>query len=94
MAENNDFQQKIKEQQELEQQVRALEQLVKAFMASEAISRYSNLKMAHPEKALQVLTIMAQLIQKGKIKEKISDRELKNILLQLTDPKKQTKISY
>jgi len=90
MVEDNE----LAQQQELAKQVHALENLVKTFLSKESISRYSNLKMAHPEKALHILTVLAQLIQKGKIKERLSDQEFKTILLQLTEPKKQTKIVY
>lgn len=91
MANEDEF---AAQQQQLEQKILALENLVKAFLSKEAISRYSNIKIAHPDKALQVLSIVGQLIQKGKIKEKLSDEEFKNILLQLSEPKRQTKISF
>lgn len=61
-------------------------------MTKEAITRYGNLKSAHPEKAIQAITIIAQAVQSGQMKEKITDEQLKRILLQLQKPRKETKI--
>lgn len=79
---------------QLQKQVEALETLIKKYLDKNAITRYGNIKAAHPEKAMQVLAILAQLIQQGQIKQPISDDEFKALLMQLTQEKKQTKIAF
>ncbi len=79
---------------QLQKQVEALETLIKKYLDKNAIARYGNIKAAHPEKAMQVLAVLAQLIQQGQIKQPISDDEFKALLMQLTQEKKQTKIAF
>mgnify|MGYP001598766610 CR=1 FL=1 len=86
--EENEMQEKLK----LQQQINALETLAKQYMTNEAISRYGNIKSAHKEKALQLIAIIAQLIQKNQIQEKITDAQLKQLLINLNEPKRETKI--
>ncbi len=81
----------LKEQLELQQQIEYLESVVKKYLAKESISRYGNLKAAHPEKAIQVITLIAQAIQSNNITEKITDAEFK-LLLQKLQTKKEFKI--
>ncbi len=85
--------QALKEQIQLQKQIELLEIIAKQNMTKEAISRYGNLKSAHPEKAIQVIAILAQAIQQGQIREKITDEKFKNILKQLEPPKKEFKIT-
>lgn len=84
--------QQAQEQQQLQAQLEQLETVVKQFLSKEAIERYGNLKAAHQEKAVQLIVILAQAIQQGQIKEKITDEELRNILKQLEHEKKEFKI--
>lgn len=85
-------QEEIQKQLELQKQVQQLETLVKQHLTREAITRYGSIKAAHPEKAMQTISIIAQLIQSGQITEKITDEQFKNILLKLQQPKQETKI--
>jgi len=64
-----------------------LEVLVKQFLTKEAISRYGNLKSAHPEQAIKALAIIAQLIEQNQIKHKLTDQEFKAILVQIQEKK-------
>ncbi len=84
--------QQAQEQQQLQAQLEQLETVVKQFLSKEAIERYGNLKAAHQEKAVQLIVILAQAIQQGQIKEKITDEELRNVLKQLEHEKKEFKI--
>ena len=89
-----EMQQNINEQVELQKQIQQLENSVKPYLSKEAISRYSNLKAAHPDKAIQVLLVIFQGIQSGGINEVIIDDEkFKSLLLQLKQPKKEFKIT-
>ncbi|MBS3113900.1 hypothetical protein J4448_02260 [Candidatus Woesearchaeota archaeon] len=85
-------QEKSQEQAQIHQQIEQMENIVKQFMTKDALARYGNLKTAHHEKALQLLLILFQAIQKGQIQDKINDSTLKKVLEQLTPKKKDIKI--
>jgi len=80
------------ETQQLQEQIEQIENVAKSFMTSEALSRYGNLKAAHPEKALQSAIVIAQMAQQGKI-QKVDDEMYKGLLMQMTEKKKEFKIT-
>ncbi len=86
------LQQQAQEQAQIQQQIEIMENVVKQLLTKDALARYGNLKTAHQEKALQLLIILFQAIQKGQIKSEIDDSTLKKILEQLTPKKKDIKI--
>jgi|SRR3989344_96874 len=86
------LQNQLKEQLALQQQVEQLEIIVKQYLTKEAIARYGNLRAAHPEKAIQVLTVIGQALQTGQITGKIDDNMLKQLLQQMQKPKKEFKM--
>ncbi len=61
-------------------------------MSSEAIVRYSTLKSAHPEKAIQSLLMISQLLQNGQIKGQVTDLQYKQILMSINQEKRETRI--
>jgi len=81
------MQHQVSEEAQMQQQIEQLEMMVKQVFTKEALIRYGNVKAAHPEKAVQVLVVLGQLLQQGKVK-KIDDKELKGLLQQLTPEKK------
>jgi programmed cell death protein 5 len=85
------IQQQFQEDAQLRQQVEQLEQAVRQSLTKEALQRYGNLKTAHPEKAVQLLVILAQLIQGGA--ERIDDDMMKRILIRLAPQKKEFKLN-
>ena len=85
-------QENLQEQAQMQQQIGQMENIVRQFLTKEALERYGNLKTAHHEKALQLLVVLLQAIQKGQIKGEIDDSMLKKILEQLTPKKKEIKI--
>ena len=85
-------QEKSQEQSQIQQQIEQMENTVRQFMTKDALARYGSLKTAHHEKALQLLLILFQAIQKGQIQDKINDSTLKKVLEQLTPKKKEIKI--
>ena len=85
-------QEKLQDQSHIQQQIEQMENIVKQFMTKDALARYGSLKTAHHEKALQLLLILFQAIQKGQIQDKINDSTLKKVLEQLTPNKKDIKI--
>ena len=92
MGQQEKLQQQAEQQAQMQQQVEQIESVVRQFFTKEALARYGNLKAAHQEKALQLLIILFQAIQKGQIKDKIDDATLRKILEQLTPKKRDIKI--
>ena len=86
------LQEQAQQEAQMQQQVAQLETIVKTLFTKEALSRYGNLKAAHPEKAVQVLAAIGQMMQQGKA-QKITDEDLKKILTLLTPKTKQIKIT-
>ena len=86
------LQQQTQEQTQIQQQIEQMEEIVRQFFTKDALARYGNLKTAHNEKALQLLIILFQAIQKGQIQSKIDDSTLKKVLEQLTPKKREIKI--
>jgi len=87
------LQNQIQEKQNLQEQLEQLELFAKQRMSPEAISRYGNLKAAHPEKAIQSLAIITQMVHEGKLKGMVSDDEYKKLLQYMTPEKKEFKIT-
>ena len=87
------LQQQTQEQIQIQQQIQQMENIVKKFLTKDALIRYGNLKIAHNEKAIQLLVILFQAIQKGQIQNEIDDSLLKKILKQLTPKKRDIKIN-
>jgi len=82
----------VEEQVQLQQQIEQLEAVVKRLFTKDALQRFGNVKAAHPEKAVQVLVVLGQLMQQNKIAE-INDEQLKEILQQITPQKRDFKIN-
>ncbi|MBW2982028.1 hypothetical protein KY343_04055 [Candidatus Woesearchaeota archaeon] len=81
-------QEEMQKQMQLQQQIQQLEFIVKQKLTKQALERFGNVKAAHPEKAIQLLAILGQAIQTGKIEDQIDDDQLKDILMRLTPEKK------
>lgn len=79
------------EEAQLYQQVQQLESAVKQKMTKEALQRFGNIKTAHPDKAIQLLMILARGIELGKIGI-IDDTILKMILKNIAPDKRDIKI--
>jgi len=90
-AQLGQMQQQVQEGEQLKQQLQQLEAIVKQAFTKEALERYGNLKAAFPDRAVQLLVILAQAIQSGQI-TKIDDDALKEILKKLSPEKKDIKI--
>jgi programmed cell death protein 5 len=83
----------LKQQIQLQQQIEMLENVARQFMTAEAISRYGNLKAAHPEKAIQAVAIIAQAAESGQLTKKLDDESFKKLLLQMTPEKREFKLN-
>lgn len=82
-------QKNINSESEMIQQVALLENLAKQNMTKEAIARYGNIKLAHPETALKSVAAIAQAAQLGQISEPLTDLQFKELLLNFQQGKKQ-----
>ena len=79
------------EQQEFAEKFAQLESLVKPHMSAEALSRYGNLRVAHPQLCIQAMVYLAKMIQSGKMSQ-VDDRTFKLTLMRLQEGKKDYKI--
>ena len=68
-----------------------MEGMVKPLLTKDALVRFGTIKAAFPEKAVQVLVVIAQLAQAGRIKN-VDDAMLKKLLAQLAPKQRETKI--
>jgi len=68
---------------ELAKNLKIIENVAKSKMSKEAVSRYGNLKIAHPDKAVKAISFIAQAVQSGQIQEIITDRQFKELLVRL-----------
>ena len=71
------------EQIQVAQQLQFLEKTAKQKMSKETISRYGNLRIAHPEIAIKVITAIAQAVQAGQIRDIITDEQFKMLLKEM-----------
>ncbi|MCS7134625.1 MAG: hypothetical protein NZ889_02090 [Candidatus Pacearchaeota archaeon] len=76
------------------EQIIFLEKIAKQFMTKEAIARYGNLKIAHPEIALKAISLIANAAQLGQIKDKITDEDFKTLLLEIQKGKKSYRLNF
>jgi len=81
------IQNRLQEQAAMQQQIAQVEKAAKLWMTPEALSRFGNLKIGHPEKAMQVAVLIAQFVQQGKITKAITDEQLKELLVYLDERK-------
>ncbi len=90
MQQNNN---QINEQLELQQQIAQLEAMVKPYLSKEALQRYGTLKTAYPEKAIQAIVVISQLIQSGQMNGVLDDQDFVGLLKQMDGEKKEFRIT-
>ncbi len=76
----------------LQKQIFQIENMARQYLSSAALQRYTSLKTAHPNKAIQAAGIIAHLASQNQIKQKISDEQFKNLLLTIEPEKRETRI--
>ncbi len=81
------FNQDLEAEKKLQEEVARLEGIVKSKLSKDALLRYGNVKAAHKDLALNLVLILSNLIQQGKIQGQISDAQLKDLLRQLSAKK-------
>ena len=68
---------------ELAKNLKLIENIAKSKMSKDAISRYGNLKIAHPDKAVKVISFIAEAVNSGEIKQEIRDEQFKKLLMRI-----------
>ena len=69
------------------------EQALKTLLSPEARLRLNNVKMVKPDLAAMVENYLLGLASQGRLKNQISDDQLKQILLSIQQPKRDFKIN-
>jgi programmed cell death protein 5 len=80
------------QRREDEQQKGARESILKLVFSSEARQRLTNIRIVKPQIAKLVEDQVIQLVSSGKLPRPMTDDELKKILLNMQQPKKEFKI--
>lgn len=83
-------QQAVQQEQQLEAQIQSI---LKQVMEPEARERLNTIKLTRPEFARAVEQQIVMLAQSGRLRQKITDEQLKNLLQQLTPSKRDFSIT-
>jgi|SRR3989338_42604 len=81
------YAQGFSEEEALKNQISQIEGMAKQLLDKDALTRFGNLKVAHPEKAMQLASIILQLAKANRIKERLTDSQLKEILTHFQEKK-------
>ncbi|MFH1055434.1 MAG: DNA-binding protein [Candidatus Altiarchaeota archaeon] len=82
------FEQQVRAQ-EVEQQIKMI---IQTLLTPEAQQRLANIRMARSEFARQIEILLIQLYQSGRLK-KLTDDQLKALLVKISGTKRETKIN-
>ncbi len=85
-------------QEQMEEQQRQIENqrqsILKGILTNEARERLSNIKLAKPDYATTLENQLIQLAQTRRVSGKINDDQLRQLLRQLTQTKRESKITF
>lgn len=70
------------------EQLKEIRRVVKKFLTKDASERLARIRLVKPDLALQIELNIYQLIQQGRIKDLITDEQMKKILDLLAERKK------
>jgi len=87
-----ELQQRLQEEGIAEEQAMQVDaqkrQMLMGILTPEARNRLANIKLARPEFAAQVENLLIQAAQSGNLAQKITDQQLKEILLKISKKKR------
>ncbi len=87
-----ELQQRLQEEGIAEEQAMQVDaqkrQILMGILTPEARNRLANIKLARPEFAAQVENLLIQAAQSGNLAQKITDQQLKEILLKISKKKR------
>lgn len=81
----------LRRKQEQENQKR---QILQKILDGPAFERMQNVRLANPELYDQLVNLLAQLVQGGQIRGKVSESQLLSILSRIQDVKKEPTITF
>ena len=87
MSESN----QTKDLQEQDEKV-VRERILKVILTSDARQRLTNINMVKPDVAKRIEDTIIQLASTGKLKQAVTDKEIKNYLNAMQEPKREFKI--
>ena len=87
MSESN----QTKDLQEQDEKV-VRERILKVILTSDARQRLTNINMVKPNVAKRIEDTIIQLASTGKLKQAVNDKEIKNYLNAMQEPKREFKI--
>jgi programmed cell death protein 5 len=87
-----ELQQRLQEERIVEEQAMQIDaqkrKILMGILTPEARNRLANIKLARPEFAAQVENLLIQIAQGGSLTERITDQQLKEILLKISKKKR------
>ena len=89
------MQEKLQQKEEAENRARIeqqLEMVLSQILTPEAKTRLVNVRLVNYEKYLHISQTLVMLVQQGKVRGKINEDQLKQLLLQ-SNPRKEMKIT-
>jgi DNA-binding TFAR19-related protein (PDSD5 family) len=81
----------VEEPSDAEQVERQRQLILRQLLTSEALSRVETVKLGHPDLAKKVEDYLILLLKAGRLEHKITEEELKLLLIRL-NPKREIKI--
>lgn len=94
MGQNNHDDDRQREREKETEARMMRERVLRMLLTSEARQRLTNIRMVKPELAKAVEDYLISMGSQGRLNRAITDDELKQILSQLQQPKRDFKISY
>ena len=70
------------------------EVVLRQILTAEARARLSNIKMVKPEFAEQIEMQLIQLASSGRLRGKVTDEQLKALLVQLQEKERERKVTF
>lgn len=83
-----EIQRRIEEERRRQEEEIKREAILRQILTPEARQRLYNIKLVKPELALQIENLLIQLAASGRLEKKITDEELKKILIKISSQTK------
>lgn len=81
------------DEEALKRQVNFWESTLRGYLSKDALTRYFTIKSTNPNFALQILAFVYEAVNQKYIKGQLSDKEFKELLIKLQQPKKEFRIN-
>lgn len=88
------YKKKVAELQAKRQAEMQLRQVLQQLLEPAAMERLANINMSNPALYEQLASIVVYLQQKGQLKSKLTDEQLKQLVARILSQKQETKITF